>query len=185
MYIAYGKPATAHHKSENDFIKLFTFGDMVFMYVETENESFNPEMALTEGLKSFPNGEKWFLMPPVFLASKPLSAEHWCRKETHPSVLRVNFVDNDTVASYIFEHYRMQEENWPHPKEKYDAIFVFGNLLAYYTEGLENREIDRNPPQPLLSTRETPWEKWGDIMENKFLPWENGKKEWREADRLD
>lgn len=185
MYISYGKPTAKPNISATDFVKIFTFEDMAFMYVETDSSDFDPDAVLCAGLCTFPNGKKWFPMPPVFYASKPLSDEHWRRKEKHSPVLRVNFVNYDAVASYIFEHYRMQEENWPHPKEKYDAIFIFGNLLAYYTEGLEEREIDAAPPQPLLSTRATPWEKWGDIMEMKFRAWENGKKEWREADRLD
>ncbi len=185
MFIAYGDLKNKLINHTTDLIHMFKFENMYFMYVETTNPSFSPDIYFYDGLIPFPNGELWMPMPSIFCASKPKSAEHWKRRENHKPILRVNKVKCDMVASYIFEHYRMQEEAWPHPREKYDNIFILGNLLAFYTEGLEEREIDSEPPMPLLTTRATPWEAWGDIMEQKFEQIEGFSSYWIQAQSVE
>ena len=65
----------------------------------------------------------------------------------------------------------------PGDGDKYGAIFISGNLLMMYLE--QPAEPETEEYQGSLSTHITPYAQWGEIMNDHFQPWENGKKEWR------
>lgn len=168
MFIGYGSVKNASSYQGTDLIHIFEFEDKSFLYLESENETPDVSKLPCDGLKPFPDGNFWVLMPNVFLTSVPLSAEHWNRNRGNNPSLRINRLKYQKVSSYIFNHYRMQEEEWDHGREKYDAIFIFGTLLVYYSE--VPRKPDDEPYNNSLSTHDTPWDGWHDLMEQHFDP---------------
>lgn len=82
----------------------------------------------------------------------------------------------DMAASYIYYHYQYQEE-MPGDGDKYGIIFISGNRLVMYLESPTEPETEKY--QGCLTTHITPHDQWGKVMDPHFLPWENGKKEWR------
>lgn len=182
MFMGYGKPDGEIKKGENDLIHLFTFEDKAFMYVETENENFNADNVCSKGLVAYPDGTFWQEMPNVYLTSVPLSREHWARKNETKPCLRINRLKYEKVSSYIFNHYRMQEEKWDHDREKYDAIFILGTTLVYYAE--QPRLADEEPYANSLSTQDTPWDTWASLMTEHFKPWEKYDGVWLNCDMI-
>lgn len=176
MLIGYGNVEDAKEYNGEDLIHIFKFEDKCFMYVETQKEELNLNLLPHKGLKMFPNGNYWEYMPNVYLTSVPKSVEHWNRNRGNTQQLRINRLKYEKVSSYIFNHYRLQEEKWDKGREKYDSIFIYGTTLVYYTE--PPRIFDDEPYDNLLNTQDTPHEEWHNLMGEHFNPFENYNDLW-------
>lgn len=153
------------------------FGDMIFMYFETEREDISPEAVLSDGLKSFPDGRKWENMSEIFHYSKPLSREHWERKEKKTPLWRFNALKPEGISKYIYYHFQYQEE-YPGDGDKYGIIFNIENIIVMYLEAPEAAETEKIPG--MLNTKNSPrHEAWQQIMGGLFKPDENGTVGWK------
>ncbi len=146
-------------------LSFFTYGEKIFMYFESENPSVDPDDVATENLKEFPDGKHWMRMSDIFHYAKPLSKEHWERKiPDKQKIMRIMYLKDDKISSYIFYHYRYQEE-YPGDGDKYGIIGILGNMLAFYQE--KPHELDPEATGT-LQTRDTPYDNWDDVMETHF-----------------
>lgn len=182
MLIGYGKVEDAKNYKGEDLIHIFSFEDKCFMYVETEKDDLDLASLPHKGLTKFPNGKYWELMPNVYLTSVPKSTEHWNRNRGKTQSLRINRLKYEKVSSYIFNHYRLQEEEWDHGREKYDAIFSYSTYLVYYTE--QPRLPDDEPYENSLSTHDTPWDEWHDLMAEHFDPIDDPENPWIHCEQI-
>lgn len=163
-------------------LSVYAYEDRAFMYFESERDDINPDDIISENMKEFPDGSHWMRMGEIFHFSKPRSKEQWERKiaDKEPFV-QIMYLKDDKIGSYIFNHYRYQEE-LPGDGDKYGVIFLLGNFMAFYLE--EPTEIDREAVGSLTTT-DTPYNAWGKIMNEHFRPWENEEKVfWRKIERI-
>ena len=178
MYMGYGLPGDVLDVDSSgiDALSFSFFDGMVFMYFEADTE-VNPHDIAGAKLASFPTGERWRRMFDIFHSSVPRDGEHWRRKlDGKKPWIRVNRLKPEMIASYIFYHFQYQEER-PGEGDKYEVIFLCGNLMVMYQE--RPIEHEENPAPPGLDTKNTP-SGWGELMNEHFIPWENGGDCWQE-----
>lgn len=146
---------------------VFTFDDMMFLYVEAKEPVINPDDVIDADMKKYPDGKSWEEMSEIFHYSLPQSDEDWMRKQKKTPNLRINYVRPGKISSYIYYHFQYQEE-FPCDGDKYGIIFHSGNLLTLYTESpCEYQE----PYKGLLSTQNSPRDDdWKELMETHFQP---------------
>ena len=165
-----------------DFLTTAFYGDMIFMYFETENNSITPESILTDGLKSFPDGRKWETMSEIFHYSKPLSREHWERKGEKTHNWRFNVLKQEEISKYIYYHFQYQEE-FPGDGDRYGIIFNIENIIIMYTESPTTVETEKIPG--MLNTKNSPRHNaWGNLMNSLFKPYDDGTLGWKEMEEL-
>lgn len=175
MYTAFLASDEVWEKSHPDLrtLSLSRHGKQVFLYLETVTPDVRPEDVVTANAIPFPDGRLWFRMIDVFHYSRPLSEEHWKRKQANKTPwIRINYLKPEKTASYIFYHYQFQEEN-PGMYDKYGMLFLYDNLLVHYLELPEEKETEKYPGG--LTTHNTPVgkEAWDDMIERHFIPWED------------
>lgn len=166
----------------------FAWNRNVFLYGEClgarpEPERFVPDIG--ELLEDWPGEDgkrKWVPMIDVFHFNEPASLEHWKRKE--PVLRRVGRIAHlkpEMMASYIYYHYQLQEEQAFHGP-KYEIIAMHENLLFGYQEFPAVVEKPVVPKR--LSTSGTPVN-WNDSrMDLHFQPWEDGHLYFKPIDTL-
>lgn len=194
MYAAYAKAGETYRDLGNPSVthlslSRFThpeYGDILFLYAEADREDIRAEEVIGGETVPFPNGERWVWVPELYHFSKPLSKEHWERKQKKTPWVRVNRIRHDRFASYVFYHHRLQEEK-PGNGDKYGIIGLFGELLFLYLELPEEKETVRYAGE--LSTHDTPStegkpSEWDKIMTSHFRHWEDDPEEWREIPTL-
>lgn len=169
---------------ENSKVKhtsLFSYDDMVFLYFESLEKYVDPETVVKCNLKKYPNGEAWERMTEVFHYCKALSEEQWERKiENKKPWVRVNTLQYDKIASYIFYHHQYQEEH-PCDGDKYGIIFLSGNFMVFYSELPEELEEPRQQVNILPNYIPD----WGALMTEHFSDEPTGRtwveiNEWKE-----
>ena len=176
MYAAYRKddtPVLDLHHPDVTHLAVSCYEKQIFVYIESRDPDLVPEDAIEGELVPFPNGALYFRMTEVFHYSTPWSEEHWSRGEgERRPFVRVNYLNPECTASYVFYHYQFQEEN-PGMVDKYGVLYMFGNLLVLYHELPFTPE--EKPHAPSLSTHNTPVgkEAWDDMIEQHFIPWED------------
>ena len=168
-YIFTGYHETEHITPKNNpeisHLSVFTYGEKMFMYFESENPSVVPETVIDSGLKAFPDGTLWMRMPDVFHYAKPLSKEHWERKEAvKEPMMRLMYLKDDMVGSYVFYH-QQYKEVYPGDGDKYGIIGLLGNMLAFYCELPCEHDSEATGR---LSTTNSPFTTWGEVMEQHF-----------------
>ena len=186
-YIFMGYHNSESFKSKNNpevsHISVFTYKDKVFMYFESENPCISPDTVVEGDMKIFPGGELWIRMPDVFHYSKPRSKEHLERKisDKKPG-MRLMYIKDEMVASYVFNHFRYQEE-FPGDGNKYGMMGLLGNMLAFYMEYPNEYDSEASGS---LKTTDTPFEDWGPVMEQHFRI-EPGETEpvWKKMKQID
>ena len=181
MYIGYyneGFKINEIYGIEN--LSVYAFGDMLFMYFETEEKSVKPEDIISE-MKEFPNGEKWIRMMNIFHYEKPVSHEFWKRK-VYPkeTQMRIVYLKPEKVSEYIFYHYKMQEEK--HPKyDKFGSIFIHRKMLVMYNEyPEEHAEIDIEPSIPENNLPNYV----GNIIKDLSVEWDDFDGCWRDCRKI-
>jgi len=163
-------------------MSLFSFKNQWFVYIETEEELVCPCEFVRGDMIPFPDGKGWHRMPDIFHFSKPLSIEHWARKnKEHVPGLSIVYLRPEMISRYIFFHYQLQEERHGKCGLKYCIIFLLGNQLVMYTE--TPSEEDTEPYPGLLDTHNTPKD-WDAAMEPCFKPWEDGFVGWKTTSKV-
>lgn len=153
-------------KNTADFFNpsVFVFDDMMFLYVEAKKNVINPDDVISADMKKYPNGENWEEMSEIFHYSAPQSDEDWERKQPKTPVLKINYLRPGKISSYIYYHFQYQEE-FPCSGDKYGIIFHSDKLLVMY---LEEPCESATPYKGLLSTKNTPIDNWGNLMNEHF-----------------
>lgn len=154
----------------------FILDDQFYLYYECIGEAEKPESLFPSAkdyLKQWPNGSFFARMYDVFHYNRPLSAEHWQRKQKPQKFwARLAHLKPEKVSSYIYYHYQMQEEK-PGNGDKYGIIGLLGNTLFFYCE--EPMVQETALYDGLLKTHNTPDDKdWQPIMDTHFESW-NGR----------
>ena len=185
MYLGYPK-GEIKLKSSDIYrnVSLFRFREKAFLYFEGDEPEADPMMLCDEGLIPFPDGALWFRMAEIFHYAEPQSAEHWKRKNPDfTPVLKINRLHPEKVASYIFHHFQLQEERPRPTKLKFSSIFIYGSTIVMYFEKPD--EIDELDYPGYLTTNNSPNNRWGELMGQHFLGWEDVEEPWRPMDLLE
>lgn len=156
----------------------FKWNRNLFLYYECIDEMRNPEELVPEaaaGLEDWPGQEharKWIPMIDVFHFNAPLDVDHWRRKvPAERQVGRVAHLKPEMVASYVYYHYQLQEEQAFHGP-KYEVIGIHENLLFGYQEFPVLVEEPALPKKLATSGTPEPWE--ASRMDLHFQPWPDG-----------
>lgn len=162
----------------------------IFVYYESLSVPLAPEALfgdMSDVLAQWPghNEPRRFVpMMDIFHCGEPLNAEYWRRKRPvelyDGKVIRLR---PEKVASYIFYHYQLQEEQ-PGSFDKYCMIAIHEELMFFY---MEKPFVLETPPKPgALSTKNTPGQ-WQELMGQHFAPWPDGTgpdNTWRNTQTL-
>lgn len=170
-------------------LSIFCCDDDLFLYFESK-DVLDPHQLLN-GANKFLNPNRrektcvyWLPMADIFHYSSPVDWEHW--KRTSQVLNRpacIARLKPDWIASYVFYHYQLQEEN-PGFYDKYGIIGLHENLLFQYLE--EPVVYDTTSVKGKLDTQNSP-ENWQEMMALHFLPWQdtsNEQKLWRPVNSL-
>lgn len=161
------KDYTYVENSKAEQVSVSVFEDMMFLYFEAHEEYVDPETVVKCNLKEFPDGSRWERMTEVFHYCDILSDEQWKRKVSDKKpMIRVNYLNYDKIASYIFYHYQYQEKT-PCDGDKYGVIFLTGNLLVFYME--TPQELQEPKFEPNMLPGEVPECEWQALMDKHFL----------------
>ncbi len=168
----------------------FRYGTRIFVYYESLAVPLAPAVLfgdLSDVLAQWPGHSEprcFVPMMDIFHCGEPLNADYWRRKR--PVELydgKVIWLRPDKVASYVFYHYQLQEEQ-PGSFDKYCVIAIHENLMFFY---MEKPFVLEPPPKPgALSTKNTP-EGWQELMALHFAPWSDGSEPndtWRDCETL-
>lgn len=177
MYVAYLNDGKAEIK-ETDKIVTATikyFEDMAVLYFEGKDEKVKPDDFVAGDFKAFPNGENWFELTEIFHYFSPRCDEEWVRKiENKEGSIRVNKLEKNKIASYIYYHHIHQENN-PIDCDKFLSIFIFADTIFMYSENPVEKvtwaDIEGKPFNYL-------GEDWGALMDEHFKAWPDGRKRW-------
>jgi hypothetical protein len=160
----------------------------VFLYIECLNEPFHPDRwfaGMEQVFENWPGHDEyrsWIPMIDVFHFNRPVSPEHWRRKEpVERRVGRVAHLLPEMAASYIYYHYQLQEEH-AFFGPKYEIIAMHENLLFGYQEF---PAVVEEPLAPRgLQTSGTP-ENWADSKMNlHFQAWPDGHLYFKPVETL-
>lgn len=146
----------------------------LFLYFETKDEKRLCPASLWDGMEQYlekwPGKEHkrlWVPMFDIFHYNAPVEDEDWMRHtETEPFCMLMT-IRPEKLASYIFYHHQLQEEN-PGCGGQHAVIAMHENLLFHYMENPEPK--DALVCKGSLNTQNTP-ENWGELMEEHFAPW--------------
>lgn len=162
-------------------LSIFLWDQNLFLYYETIAETISPD-EIMQGIEScvlsYPPGTSghWAKMMDIFHYNKPLSSDHWRRNsQTAQATARINRLKPSMYSSYIYHHYQLQEEH-PGSGDKYGIIGVHDDLMFFYTEMPTQVEATLQPG--LLSTRNSPRDNWGELMNQHFAPWPHTDEKW-------
>lgn len=160
-------------------VNVFEFENKIYIYTESCGEEITPDMLFAgceDILCLWPDGENKYFneQMDIFHFNHPRSNEHWARKEKPTNCAAMIAKIKLSMASrYIFYHYQFQEEQ-PGVGNKYDRIFLDGDIAFYYREFPE--VLDDYVPKGALSTDNTPkGDAWQEIMGEHFIWWEEDK----------
>jgi L-rhamnose mutarotase len=155
-------------------LSLFRNEDTIFLYYECIDKEILPVEILgdiSKYLKTWPgtDGERlWVPMYDIFHYNKPLSLDHWRRKnEVKKPIGKIAKLKPEMISSYIFYHYQYQEEK-PSDGDKYGIINIHENLLFFYLEEPSFKETALYDGK--LNTRNSP-NNWGEVMSPHFINW--------------
>ena len=177
MYVAYSKhpeqttlvPDCPHYAA------LAFDGEKVFLYVEANEPTVDPNAIAAGDLIPYPTGRCWDRAIEIFHYSKPMSAEQWKRSGEKTPRFRLNRLQPEKTASYIYYHFQYQEE-YPGDGDRYGVIYLHGDQLIFYLEDPTEQETVKT--QGLLSSTNSPLDIWQELMHQHFAD------EWRSIDNL-
>ena len=151
------------------------FEDMTFLYFESKDATLTADDVVSGDLKQYPNGENWFEMNEIFHYFTPEDDSEWERKiKDKKAWFRINQLNRDKVASYIYYHFDHQNTN-QFDVDKFFSIYIFGDYIVMYgetpTENVTWEEIKGRRYEP-----ENPL--WDQIMNEHFKAWPDNEKKW-------
>ncbi len=177
MYCGYKKNGKITLKKNEKIITSSAahFEDMTFLYFETKDPSLTVKDVAEGEMKLFPNGDEWFEMSEIFHYFTPANDGEWERKiKNKKAVFRINKLNRDKVASYIYHHVWHQNCN-NYDCDRFFSIFIYGNVIVMYSETPEEKvtwqDIEGRPYSPNR-------EDWGELMNEHFAAWPDGEKKW-------
>ena len=141
----------------------------LYLYVESNTETVDPNTLAEGPLVAFPDGSRWEQIDEIFHYSKPMTAQQWKRKvENKKPYVRLGRLLPDKISSYIYYHYQLQEERPGDNKKgnRYGVIYLHRDFLLFYSE--LPGEMETEPHAPTLSTHDSPREIWGEVMQPHF-----------------
>lgn len=156
-------------KNTGCFTSLSQNENWLYLYVEANTETVDPNTLAEGPMVAFPDGIVWDRASEIFHYSKPMNARQWNRKvENKTPYVRFCRLKADKISSYIYYHYQLQEERPGDNKHgnRYGVIYLFRDCLIFYTEIPDEKETE--PHAPGLSTHDSPREIWGDVMAPHF-----------------
>ncbi len=157
-------------------ISVFRFERNLYFYYELSGEPRTPEQLfplLGEFLEECPFEEekrRYIRMYDVFHYNRPVENAPWRGTPMGQPVGRLIHLRPEKVGSYIFYHQQLQEE-YPGCGCKYGLIAIHENLLFFYLEFPEYTE--EAAWQGALTTRNSPRDRWHDLMNEHFEFWED------------
>ncbi|ASA20433.1 hypothetical protein [Paenibacillus donghaensis] len=194
-----GEAGTAYLRTGGEAVRLIGAGQLmtaaaykwnrnVFLYYECKEAALTPEALLpcvSEMLEDWPGiaePRKWVPLIDVFHFNAPQDAEHWRRKQpVERQVGRVAHLKPEMVASYIYYHYQLQEEQAFYGP-KYEIIGLHENLLFGYQEF--PAVVEEPVVTGKLATSGTP-EDWSQSrMDLHFQPWPDGHLYFKPVETL-
>lgn len=161
----------------------FVCQDLLVVYVEWEAES--EEQARRIVLEKLADntylhpiglgGQPFAAMEMIFSYNRPRDAAHWQRKEQGKACGAIAHIRPGKLGSYVYYHHILQETT-VRIRDKYGAIFVFGNILFYYREQPGEQEFPwyRGSVQGDIPAN------WGALMQKHFSTWQDGETGWKE-----
>ena len=178
MFVAYSKDVHRVKLVPNDkvYAALSCNHDELYLYVESNEETVDPNQLVEGELIIYPDGKKWERAIEIFHYSWPVSEAQWCRKGKKTPYVRRNLVKPEKTASYIFYHYQYQEEV-PGDGDRYGSIYLFGQELIFYAE--KPTEKETQVLEGALNTKKSPLDRWGTLMAEHFAD------QWREIKTLE
>lgn len=153
------------------------YENYALLYFESKDASTNADDVAEGTLMPFPDGRKWFEMAEIFHYFAPETDDQWVRKiENKECKIRVNRLERDKIASYIYYHVEHQNDNQV-DEDKFFSIFIYDNLIFIYNELPEEKitwaEIEgKNHHGDRYD--------WEALMDEHFMSWPDGTKGWRE-----
>jgi hypothetical protein len=138
-----------------------------FSYTETTGTDFTIKTIINEAIEARQ-------MFDIFHYTPDLECCQWVLGRENPKgVFKISRLKHDKISSYIFHHYRLQEE-YRGERPKYGIIGIDGDLLAMY---MEEPVIKCDPMiSGKLDTNDSPRKEWGSIMDKHFsMSWQNCK----------
>lgn len=183
MYCGYSdKPEIELLKNDNIITSSAAiYENMIFVYFESTEATLSINDVAKGAMKPFPNGELWTEMVEAFHYFTPKTDDEWVRKiDNKTQQFRINKIYMDKVASYIYYHQQLQRTN-QYDCDKFFSIFIYGNIGIIYGESpvepITWQEIEGRPYTP---TRQD----WTPLMNEHFMPWEDGRKGWIELKNI-
>ena len=168
MFVGYSQEPEKVILKENTgcYTALSRRDNWLYLYVEANTETVEPD-ALAEGpLAVFPDGIRWDRADEIFHYSKPMNANQWNRKlENKEAFVRHGRLLHDKISSYIYYHYQLQEE-LPGDGNRYGIIFLYRDSLIFYSETPHEQETE--PHAPGLPTHDSPRAIWSEVMAPHF-----------------
>lgn len=178
LFVGYSKDVHSVRCTQepNYYVALACKDNMVFMYVEANEKTVNPDTLAEGELTPYPDGKKWQRANDIYHGSKPVSESQWKRKiENKEAFFTFNRLKPEKISSYIFYHFQNQEEHLG-GGEQYGIIFSFFDMLIFYQERPEERETEQI--EGILKTNHTKELNWGKLMEEHFVD------SWHEIETL-
>lgn len=163
-------------------LSVFRFKRNLFFYYECTGDPCAPDQlfpTLENCLETIPFAEEkrhYLRMNEVFHYNRPTENGLWRDAEQNTPFARLNRLRPEMIASYIFYHHQLQEEN-PGCGDKYGLIALDENLMFFYEE--RPYRIEKPLYKGKLDTHNTPGG-WGELMGQHFLPWDDTDAVWRD-----
>ena len=167
-------------------LNLYRDGQNLYLYYEITEGDISPTELFDESnrmLVCWPGDEDeryWIRMADIYHANVPKDPEHWKRGSDNSRSGRLNRLQYDKLASYIFYHYQFQEERLGQSKMPRMIIGIHENLIFLQTEF----PVGKMEPgaEPGLETHNTPMDSWQSLMNQHFMKWpeEISEQYWRE-----
>ena len=130
----------------------------VYTYIETVSKD-------SPIYRNFSHDERMY---EIFHYNPVSEPEDWIKeRKNSKGSMRFIKLQPEKFSSYIFQHYRYQEE-LRGERIKYSSIFCYGNQLAMYEE-TPNVKYDPKVAGE-LNTNDTDKENWQEYMRKHFMP---------------
>ena len=155
-------------KNDNTVIACTAIGweGYIYTYIETTTKE-------SEIYDNFSHNERMYEIFHYCPVSTPAD---WIKERNNTKgSMRFIKLQPEMFSSYIFQHFRYQEE-LRGERTKYSSIFCFGNQLAMYEE---DPNVKYDPKvSGALNTHDTDEENWQAYMREHFMPgdsWTSGE----------
>lgn len=157
---------------------VFAFEDQLFVYYESvvpfQLEEYLPQ--ISEHVFMWPGQEKLRPYIPMVKLYQSLPMEEvrdWNRIRDPQPTLRISRMKLDTLQSYTYYHYLLQEE-YPGCNGRYLGIWDIEDWCVLYNEKKPEGPIDTDY-KGKLTTKVCPASQWRQYMDPHFYLWPDGE----------